>query len=200
MFAAKPDGSLRVYADYVQAPECTEQEAAHAFPNINDLYDMLQGARYFTNLDHTSGYHQIRIAPDDCEKPSRCLWACFSTECYHLGSAMPQVPFRLFRYYELCSAKYIGQFVLVYMEDIVICSSSAEEHVLHVRLVLERFRQNQLFVKRKKCKFMRSELKFLGLIVSDERIKVDSAKVVAVQDWSRPRNVCDVRAFVGLCT
>ena len=95
VFAAKPDGSLRVCVDYRRLNALSKKQRM-PLPNINNLYDMLQGARYFTNLDLTSGYHQIRIAPDHCEKTASLrLWACFSTECCHLGFAMPQVPFRL---------------------------------------------------------------------------------------------------------
>ena len=93
---------------------------------------------------------------------------------------------------------YVGKFVLVYLDDILVFSKSAAEHAEQLRLVLPRLREHEMFDKRAKCTFNQPELEFLGHVVGSEGIKVDPKKTGVVRDWAVPQTVSDVRAFLGL--
>jgi len=111
---------------------------------------------------------------------------------------MPQLPFK--PPWITCSDPTSTKFVVVYIDDILICSKSAEEHVKHVRQILDLLRESKYHIKLKQCEFEQPEVKFLGHIVGAEEIKVDPAKVQAIQDWEPPTNVHGVCSFVGLAT
>jgi hypothetical protein len=88
----------------------------------------------------------------------------------------------------------------VYIDDIQIFSKTAEEHVVHLRQALDRLKTNQYHAKLSKCEFERSKVKFLGHIVGADGVKVDPAKIAAINNWKKPENVSEVRSFVGLAT
>ncbi|XP_022843217.1 uncharacterized protein LOC111366751 [Olea europaea var. sylvestris] len=90
-------------------------------------------------------------------------------------------------------------FVVVYLDDIVIYSETLEEHVQHVRQVFNRLRENELYAKPSKCSFAQTSINFLGHIIEQGKIRIDSIKVTAIRDWQPPKTVYDVRSFLGLC-
>lgn len=196
LFVPKPDGSLRMCIDYRALNKLTLKNK-YPLPRIDDLLDNLGGAKHFTSLDLTSGYHQIGLHPSDWEKTA------FNT---HIGKYEWRVlPFGL------CNAPAIFQatmnrvfaaqlnrFVCVYLDDILIYSRTEAEHLKHLRIVLDVLRQHHYKAKLAKCEFFKQELKFLGHIVSSEGIKPDPAKVQVVNDWPPPRSVYEVRSFLGL--
>jgi hypothetical protein len=92
----------------------------------------------------------------------------------------------------------LDKFVVVFIDDILIYSSTAEEHEQHFRVVLEKLRQNQLYAKFNKCDFWLKEVAFLGHVLTAEGVVVDTAKIEAVKEWEQPRNVIDIRSFLGL--
>ena len=92
----------------------------------------------------------------------------------------------------------LAKFVLVFLDDILVFSKSADEHAEHLRLVLQRLREHQLYTKRSKCLFNQPELAFLGHVVGCEGIKVDPKKTAVVRDWAVPQNVSEMRSFLGL--
>jgi hypothetical protein len=93
---------------------------------------------------------------------------------------------------------YVGKFVIVYLDDILIFSKTAKEHLSHLRQVLQALRENQFYANPKKCDFMKEEISFLGHRVSANGLKVDPQKVRAVADWRVPTDVHGVRSFLGL--
>ena len=93
---------------------------------------------------------------------------------------------------------YIGQFVLVFLDDILVYSRSPKEHLQHLRLVFETLRNYRLFAKLKKCEFNRPELKYLGFIVGRDGLKPDPEKIQAVIDFPTPKNPTGVKSFLGL--
>ena len=93
---------------------------------------------------------------------------------------------------------YLDQFVVVFIDDILVYSNDAQEHENHLRIVLQTLRENKLFAKLSKCDFWLKEVSFLGHIVSTEGIRVDPLKIEAVMNWKPPRNVTEVRSFLGL--
>ena len=95
---------------------------------------------------------------------------------------------------------FLDQFVIVFIDDILVYSQSEIEHERHLRMVLQRLRDHQLYAKFKKCEFWLSQVTFLGHIVGRDGIKVDPSKIEAVKDWPRPKNPTDVRSFVGLAS
>jgi len=92
----------------------------------------------------------------------------------------------------------IDQFVVVYLDDIVVYSATLEEHQVHLRLVFEKLRQNQLYVKKEKCAFAQQRINFLGHVIECGRISMDSDKVQAIQEWKVPTSVTELRSFLGL--
>jgi hypothetical protein len=94
--------------------------------------------------------------------------------------------------------EYLDKFVVVFIDDILIFSKNEEEHDEHLRLVLQKLRENQLYAKLSKCEFWLKEVSFLGHIISEGGISVDPSKVKDVLSWNTPQNVLDIRSFLGL--
>jgi len=96
--------------------------------------------------------------------------------------------------------EYLYCFVIVFIDDILTYSLSLEEHEIHLRLVLQRLREKQLYAKLSKCDFWQRKVGFLGHVVSGEGISVDPEKIKTVVDWLRPTIVTRIRSFLGLAT
>ena len=93
---------------------------------------------------------------------------------------------------------YVDPFVVVFIDNILVYSKDRESHDTHLRVVLEALRKEQLYAKLSKCEFWLNEVSFLGHIVSKEGILVDPKKIEVVIEWKPPRNVIEIRCFLGL--
>jgi hypothetical protein len=94
--------------------------------------------------------------------------------------------------------EYLDKFVVVFIDDILTFSRNEKEHEEHLRLVLQKLREHRLYAKFSKCDFWLKEVSFLGHVITDGGITVDPSKVQDVLNWEPPRNVSEIRSFVGL--
>jgi hypothetical protein len=92
----------------------------------------------------------------------------------------------------------LDKFIVVFIDDILIYSATAGEHEQHLRVVLKKLRQNQLYAKFNKCNFWLKEVAFLGHVLTAEGVVVDLTKIEAMKEWEQPRNVTDIHSFLGL--
>ena len=198
LFVKKKDGTLRMCIDY-RALNSATVRSRYPLPRIDELLDRLQGARVFSKLDLTSGYHQIRIAPEDVPKTA-FLTRYGQFEFLVLPFGLCNAPATFQRVMNGVFSRDMDAFVIVYLDDILVFSKTESEHAEHLGTVLALLRKHKLYAKRSKCEFGLSELSFLGHVVGAEGIKADPAKVAAVADWPTPKNVGEVRSFVGLAT
>ncbi|XP_026459422.1 uncharacterized protein LOC113360090 [Papaver somniferum] len=106
--------------------------------------------------------------------------------------------FRLCVDYRKLNQKYLDQFVIVFIDDILVYSKTWEDHETLLENVLETLREHHLYAKFSKCEFWLSEVKFLGHVISSEGISVDPSKVDSVLNWHRPKTVTEIRSFLGL--
>jgi hypothetical protein len=93
---------------------------------------------------------------------------------------------------------FLDNFVVVYLDDIVIYSRGIEDHVTHLSKVLSRLREYELYVKREKCEFAKAEIMFLGHLIGEGQVKMDPQKIQAIVEWSAPKSVPELRSFLGL--
>ncbi|KAJ9531535.1 hypothetical protein QJQ45_014992 [Haematococcus lacustris] len=143
---------------------------------IDDLFDKLAGKRVFSSLDLQSGYHQIRITEEDVPKTAFLTpmgQFQFKVLCFGLTNA----PATSQRMMNNVFKPLINECVLVYIDDILVMSNTPEEHVQHLRQVLQLMRENNSYAKLAKCEFNKTQLAFLGHIVGSNGIAVDPAKV-----------------------
>ena len=169
----------------------------YLLPRIDDLFDQLKGASIFSKIDLRSGYHQLKIKDVDVHKTAfRTRYGHYEFLVMPFGLTNAPAAFmdlmnRVFR-------PYVDQFVVVFIDDILVYSKDRESHDTHLRVVLEILRKEQLYAKLSKCEFWLTEVSFLGHIVSKEGIQVDPKKIEVVVEWKPPRNVTEVRSFLGL--
>ncbi|KAJ9523472.1 hypothetical protein QJQ45_007163 [Haematococcus lacustris] len=197
LFVEKRDGTLRMCVDYRALNKLTVRDR-YPLPRIDDLFDKLQGKTIFSSLDLQSGYHQIRITPEDMPKTAfvtpegQFQYKVLSFGLTNAPATFQRVMNRVFE-------KQLKEgFVLVYLDDILVMSSSPEEHAMHLKEVLQVMKDNQLYAKLSKCDFNRPELKFLGHIVGRQGIAVDPAKVQVIKEWPVPTSLKELQAFLGL--
>ncbi|KAL5764069.1 hypothetical protein ACOSQ2_016663 [Xanthoceras sorbifolium] len=196
LFVKKKDGSLRLCIDYRQLNKLTVKNK-YSLPRIDDLFDQLRGACVFSKIDLRSGYHQLRIKESDIPKTAfRTRYGHYEFVVMPFGLTNAPAAFmdlmnRIFR-------PYLDQFVVVFIDDILVYSQTAEEHDRHLRVVLQILREKHLYGKMSKCEFWLPKIAFLGHIVSAEGIKADPKKIEAIVEWKPPRNVTEVRSFLGL--
>uniref|UniRef100_A0A9J7Y6K0 Gypsy retrotransposon integrase-like protein 1 n=1 Tax=Cyprinus carpio carpio TaxID=630221 RepID=A0A9J7Y6K0_CYPCA len=194
-FVKKKDGSLRPCIDYRGLNDITVKNR-YPLPLMSSAFDLLQGAEFFTKLDLRNAYHLVRIREGDEWKTA------FNTPRGHFEYRV--LPFGLSNAPAVFQAlvndvlrDMIDRFVFVYLDDILIFSSSFQDHVQHVRQVLQRLLENQLFVKAEKCEFHVQSVSFLGHIISVGGIRMDPAKVRAVSEWPAPDSRKALQRFLG---
>jgi hypothetical protein len=157
----------------------------------------MRGAKVFSKIDLRSGYHQLKIRVEDIPKiafTSRYGLYEFTMMSFGLTNAPVYFMYMMNKVF----MEYLDKFVVVFIDDILVFSWSEEEHEEHLRLVLQKLREHQLYAKFSKCDFWLKEVSFLEHIITDGGIAVDPSKVRGVLNWSPPKNVPEIRSFLGL--
>ena len=196
LFVKKKDGSLRLCIDYRELNKVTIRNQ-YPLPRIDDLFYQLQGARVFSKIDLRSGYHQLKIRSEDVTKTA------FKTRYGHykflvMLFGLTNAPTVFMDLMNTIFQPYLDQFVIVFIDDILIYSGSKEDHEEHLRVVLQILRENQLYVKFSKCQFWLDSVAFLGHVISAKGVYVDPQKIEAIVNWKPPTNVTEIRSFLGL--
>ncbi|GBG61468.1 hypothetical protein CBR_g21812 [Chara braunii] len=196
LFVRKKNKDLRLCIDYRKLNAQTVKNAG-PLPHIDDLLERLGGTKYFFKLDLKSGYHQISIQPNDRYKTAfKTRYGHFEWVVMHFGLTTAATTFQAAMTNEFRAM--LDRFVLVYLDDILVYSRTLEDHFGHLRRVLETLRRAKYKANHDKCEFVRQELEYLGHFVTPEGISPLSDKIQAVQEWPEPRNVTEVRPFLGL--
>jgi hypothetical protein len=195
LFAKKKDGGLRLCVDYRGLNKITIKNR-HPLPLISESLDRLSKARWYTKLDIRDAYHRIRIRDGDEWKTAfRTRYGHFEYLVMPFG--LTNAPAAFQAYINQALAGLVDVTCIVYLDDILVFSDTEEEHVGHVKEVLQRLREAKLYLKLSKCEFHTRETEFLGYIVCPEGVKVDPSRVATIQEWPMPRTVRDIRVFIG---
>ena len=196
LLVKKHDGSWRFCVDYRALNSLTVKDR-FPIPTIDELLDELGGAQCFSKLDLLQGYHQIRMHSEDIPKTA------FRTHHGHYEFRV--MPFGL------CNAPssfqatmnfifrpFLRRFVIVFFDDILIYSSSFEDHLRHLDLTFQVLLDNHFVLKKSKCSFGQSQVEYLGHLVSQRGVEPMSDKVAAIVNWPQPHSTRAVRSFLGL--
>ncbi|GJW51907.1 putative reverse transcriptase domain-containing protein [Tanacetum coccineum] len=196
LFVKKKDGSFRMCIDYRELNKLTVKNR-YPLPRIDDLFDQLQGSQFFSKIDLRSGYHQLRVHEDDIPKTAfRTRYGHFEFTVMPFG--LTNAPAVFMDLMNRVCRPYLDKFVIVFIDDILIYSKTREEHVEHLRLVLELLKKEKLYAKFSKCEFWLREVQFLRHVINGNGIHVDPSKIEAVKNWKAPRTPTEVRSFLGL--
>ncbi|KAG8492547.1 hypothetical protein CXB51_009994 [Gossypium anomalum] len=196
LFVKKKDGSLRLCIDYRQLNKVTVKNK-YPLPRIDNLFDQLKGAAVFSKIDLRSGYYQLKVKECDVPKTAFRTWYGHY-EFLVMPFGLTNAPAAFMDLMNQIFQSYLDRFVVVFIDDILIYSKTESEHAQHLRVVLQILREKQLYAKFSKCEFWLHKVGFLGHIVSVDGIRVDPSKVSAVINWKTPKNVTEVRSFLGL--
>ena len=198
----KKDGSLRFCIDYRNLNAVTKTDQ-FPLPRIDDLIDQLGSAKYFSTLDLASGYWQVQVEENSKEKTAfithQGLYE-FNTMPFGLKNA-PAVFQRLMQRVLMGLNLDNGpDFVSVYIDDVLVFSRTFEEHLKHLKLVIQRLRDAGLKLKPSKCHFICQSVKYLGHLITPEGIHPNPDRIAAVQDYPIPQCVKGVRQFLGIAS
>ncbi len=168
----------------------------YPLPLISSLLDRLHTGKIFTKLDLRGAYNLLRIHPGDEWKTA------FRTHYGHFEYTV--MPFNLTNapavFQHLMNdifREYMDEFVVVYLDDILVFSKDQENHDKHVRLVFATLREHGLYAKFEKCEFNKSSVAFLGYVISPDGIFMDKSKVETIQCWATPSSIKDIQRFLG---
>ena len=195
----KKTGEFRFAVDYRKANNCTKPES-YPVPRLESILDTIavSNAKYFSTLDLASGFWQIPMDPNSKHKTA------FATQSgkYEFN----RMPFGLINapttYQRMMTQVLQGlnwKILLVYMDDIIIFSSTFEEHMSHLEQVFRRLSEFNLTLKPSKCTFAAERVLYLGHIISEKGVEINHSKVAVIESFPAPKNVKKVREFLGMC-
>ncbi|KAI3351186.1 hypothetical protein L3Q82_005611 [Scortum barcoo] len=194
----KTDGSLRLCVDYRKLNAKTRRDA-FPLPRIDESFDALRGAKFFSTIDLASGYHQVAMHERDRAKTA------FTTpfglfEYVRMPFGVCNGPATFQRLMQATMSDLIFQILLVYLDDILVFSETFEQHLERLETVFKRLAETGLKIKLQKCAFLQQSVKFLGHQVSAEGVGTDPSKISAVKDWRVPTTAKELQSFLGFCS
>ncbi|SPC60939.1 uncharacterized protein UHOD_11199 [Ustilago sp. UG-2017b] len=197
LFVKKKDGSLHLCVDYRGLNQITIRNR-YPLPLIDELLDRLREARFFTHIDLRSAYNLLRIAKGDEWKTAfRTRYGLFQYNVMPFGLTNAPASFQ-----HLMNDTFkdmLDRSLIIYLDDLLIYSSTLEQHQGHVSAVLARLRQAGLYAKAEKCQFSTLQTEFLGFVVSDQGVSMDPSKTEVITNWPVPKSMHDVQVFLGFC-
>ncbi|MBW0493117.1 hypothetical protein O181_032832 [Austropuccinia psidii MF-1] len=195
LFVKKKDGGLCLCVDYRKLNAVTRKNK-YPVPPMNQILNVFNGSSIFSKIDLHGAYNLLRIKEvDEHLTAFRTKYGSYEYLVMPFGLTNAPASFR-----KLVNNIFqdLLDYVVVYLDDIMVFSKSEEEHVTHVSTVLSRLRANNLFAKASKCLFHFSSVEYLGYIVSSEGLKMDQAEVQQILNWPPPRNLKALQSFLGL--
>jgi hypothetical protein len=196
VLVTKKDGSKRFCVDYRKLNHVTIKDS-YPLPRVDDVLDRLHGARYFSLIDAKSGYWQFPILESDKQKTAfSSFLGLFEFEVMPFGLANAPASFQ--RAMDLIFNGLSWDYVLIYLDDIMVFSTTFEEHLQQLQMVFDKLASSKLHLNRKKCQFVMSSVKYLGHVVSANGIAPDMDKVAIITNTKPPTNLKELRSFLGL--
>ena len=192
----KKDGSLRFCIDLRKLNARTVKDA-YSLPRIEDALDSLNGACIFTSLDLKSGYWQVKLDESSIPLTAFTVGPLGFYECIRMPFGLTNAPATFQRLMESSLGELHLEWCIIYLDDIIIFSKNPEDHLVRLRGVFERLAKAGLKLKPSKCEFFKSNLKYLGHIVSKDGIATDPRKIEAIRNWPKPNTVTEVHSFTG---
>ena len=181
LFVRKKDGTLRMCINYQQINQVPIKNK-YPLPRVDELFDQLQGASYFSKIDLRVGYHQLRARDQEIQKTT------FQTRYGHfeflvMPFGLTNAPTMFMALMNRVFAPCLDKFIIVFIDDILVYSKSTEEHADHLRTSLQLLRIHQLYAKIENCDFWLEQVAFMGHIITREGLAVDPVKVEAISNW-----------------
>ena len=198
----KKDGSWRMCVDYRDLNEKTKIKDPYPLPRIDAMLDNLAGAKMFSSLDLIWGYHQVPLT-EEAKLRTAFITPQMSPSHWqyvYMPFGLRDAPATFQRLVDkmLMSVQY--DFVMAYLDDIIVKGDDVESSLRNLREVFERIRSAGLKLKPSKCELFREEIAYLGHIINQHGLKTDPKKIEAVKNWPVPIYLTDVRGFIGLCS
>ena len=194
----KRDGELRLCCDFRELNNKTLPDR-HPLPRIQNIIDNLSGNEWFTLLDQKKAYHQGFIAPES--RPLTAFitpWGLY--EWVRIPFGLKNSPAVFQRAMEGCLVDVRDNFAVPYLDDIIIYSKSFKDHVEHIRMVLRKLKEKGVKLKASKCKMFKSEVTYLGRIITKDGYRMDETNLTAIQKFKeeKPQTVGELRRLLGL--
>ncbi|GJW30648.1 putative reverse transcriptase domain-containing protein [Tanacetum coccineum] len=196
LFVKKKDGSFRMYIDYRELNKLTIKNH-YPLQRIDDLFDQLQGLSVYFKIDLRSGYHKLRIKEEDIPITTfRTRYGHFEFQVMPFGlTNAPAVFMDLMN--QVCKP-YLDEFIIVFIDDILVYSKDEEEHRKHLKTILELLKKERLYAMFSKCDFWLDSVQFLGHVIDHNGVHVDPAKIEATKNWVAPTTPTEERQYLGL--
>ena len=171
---------------------------AQTLPHIEDSLDSLNGAVIFTSLDLKSGYWQVELDKNSIPYTVFTVGPLGFDECLCMPFGLTNAPTMFQHLMENCLGDLHLNWCIIYLDNIIVYSKTPEEHLEHLEAVFQKIGKAGLKLKPSKCEFFKSEITYLGHIVSNKGTATDPKKIGAIQLWPRLMTVTEVRKFTGL--
>lgn len=190
------NGGLRGVVDYRELTRITKKNNT-PLPRNDEIFDRLDEAKVFSKMDLKTGFHQIRMKPDDIETTA------FNTkygqyEYRVMPMSLCNAPATFQSLMNTIFHDCLDEFLVVYMDDLLIFHIDKQGHYKHLDIVLSRLKEHELYIAPSKCEFMQGNTNFLGLLVGSDGIRVNPDKVEILKTWPKPESVTELRSLLDL--
>lgn len=192
----KKNGKLRLCVDYRMLNKKTVKDS-YALPRVEEVFDILDGAKLFSTIDMKSGYHQVSVEESHKCRTAFTVGPLGFFEYNKMPFGLSNSPATYQRLMEECLGELNMKICVIYLDDLIIFSDSFEQHLERLDIVLTRLQQCNLKLSPDKCFFLQERVKFLGHVVSAEGIETDPDKIEKIKNWPRPSNSDELRSFVA---